>query len=64
MIGQSVEITLLDGDVFVDRSRVVKADNAAANGYAPSPLLRCMAATEIVAHVVIRALRCQCCTYH
>ena len=37
--GQSVEITLLEGDVFVDRSRVVKADNAASNGYAPSPLL-------------------------
>ena len=62
--GQSVEITLLDGDVFVDRSRVVKADNAAANGYAPSPLLRCMAATETVAQVLTRALRCQCCTYH
>ena len=31
--GESVEITLLNGGVFVDRSRVVKADNVASNGY-------------------------------
>eukprot|EP01043_Picozoa_sp_COSAG02_P042742 COSAG02_NODE_3657_length_6407_cov_2.609192_3_plen_207_part_00 len=31
--GEYVEITLLDGGVFVDRSRVVKADNVASNGY-------------------------------
>jgi hypothetical protein len=37
--GQSVEITLLNSSVFVARSRVVKADNAASNGYVPSPLL-------------------------
>lgn len=30
--GESVEITLLDGDVFVDRAQVVQADNAASNG--------------------------------
>ena len=30
--GESVEITLLNGTVFVDRSRVLKADNAASNG--------------------------------
>ena len=44
--GQSVEITLLNGDVFVDRSRVVKADNGASNGYVRSLLLRCVPVAE------------------
>eukprot|EP01047_Picozoa_sp_COSAG01_P066428 COSAG01_NODE_9169_length_2530_cov_2.394899_3_plen_208_part_00 len=36
---ESVEITLQDGSVFVDRSRVVKADNVASNGYVGLPSL-------------------------
>ena len=34
--GESVEITLLNAAVFVDRSRVVEADNSASNGYVPA----------------------------
>jgi uncharacterized surface protein with fasciclin (FAS1) repeats len=30
--GESVEVTLLRGDVFIDRARVVTPDNAASNG--------------------------------
>lgn len=74
MEGESVEITLQDGGVFVDRSRVVKADNAASNGYVGQvyPRFRCPRApvTEPVTGTsadlcsALRRLRWQCGPHH